>query len=403
MPRLPLCAHGWLRRGSLLWVAGALCLVSAAAFAQDAQPDIPGLTAVDSLSAAEFARDSAASITVGVVSAGELVWTRSFGYADVATRRLADRRTVYRVGSVTKTLTAVMLLQLMEEGKVRLTDPVARSVPELARVEGAAADDPPLTFQHLATMTSGLPAEPRDEGPFWTGPASRWDSTLVEALPHARLTGPPGTRFGYSSLGFGVLGVALQRAAGMSYLEWQRTRILDPLGMRHSGFELDPEMTAALATGYEVAEDGSLDATLPARELREGRGYRVPAGGLFTTVEDIARFVSFELGHGPESVLSHASLDRAFAGMAATDADLEMGYGLGFMVQERNGFTWLGHSGGIPGYTAMMYYDREHQLGVIVLRNATGGRARIGRLAPDLLRTLIDARLEAQRPAGGPR
>jgi CubicO group peptidase (beta-lactamase class C family) len=403
MPRLPLCAHGWLRCGSLLSVAGALCLVSAGAFAQAALPDIPGLVAVDSMSAAEFARDGAASLTVGVVSAGELVWTRSFGYADVATRRLADRHTLYRVGSVTKTFTAVMLLQLMEAGKVRLTDPVARYLPEFARVEGASTDDPPLTFQHLATMTSGLPAEPRNEGSFWTGPVSRWDSTLVDALSHVRLTGPPGTGFGYSSLGFGALGVALQRAAGMSYLKWQRTRILDPLGMRHSGFELDPEMTAALATGYEVAEDGSLDATLPARELREGRGYRVPAGGLFTTVEDLARFVSFELGHGPESVLSHASLDRAFAGMAATDADLEMGYGLGFMVQERGGFTWLGHSGGIPGYMAMMYYDREHQLGVIVLRNATGGRARIGRLAPDLLRTLIDARLDAQRPAGGPR
>lgn len=70
------------------------------------------------------------------------------------------------------------------------------------------------------------------------------------------------------------------------------------------------------------------------------------------------------------------------------------------MVQRWGDFTWLGHSGGVAGYTAMMYYDREHQLGVIVLRNATGGRARIGRLAPDLLRTLIDARIAAARPAG---
>jgi CubicO group peptidase (beta-lactamase class C family) len=71
------------------------------------------------------------------------------------------------------------------------------------------------------------------------------------------------------------------------------------------------------------------------------------------------------------------------------------------MVMRRGDFTWLGHSGGVAGYTAMMYFDREHQLGVIVLRNATGGRARIGRLAPDMLRTLIDARLAAARPAGG--
>ena len=392
MTVLPVFARGSLRRGTLLSVAFTLALIATGAAAREDPPAIPGLAAVDSLSAAEFARDNAGSITVGVVSGGDLVWTRSYGYADVAARRLADRHTVYRIGSVTKTFTAVMLLQLIEEGRIRLADPVAGFLPELANVEGASADDPPLTFHQLATMTSGLPAEPREEGPFWTGPTAGWDATLVDALSHTRLAAPPGTRFEYSNLGFAVLGVALQRAAGVPYLQWQRARILDPLGMRHSGFELDPEMAAALAKGYEVAEDGTLDDTESARELRDGRGFRVPTGGLFTTVEDLARFVAFELGHGPEAVLSHAALERAFAGMAATSADLEMGYGLGYMVQQRNGFTWLGHSGGIPGYTAMMYYDREHQLGVIVLRNATGGHARIGRLAPDLLRALIDAR-----------
>jgi CubicO group peptidase (beta-lactamase class C family) len=378
-----------------------LCVLVPPYAAAQAAPSIPGLAAADSMAAAEFARDSAASITVGVVSAGELIWTRSFGFADVRTRRPADRNTVYRIGSITKPFTAVMLLQLMEAGTLRLSDPVARFFPEIGSIGGAGAGDPPVTFHHLALMTSGLPREPREEGPFWTGPVSRWQATLLDALPHTSFAAVPGTRFEYSNLGYAVLGAALERAAGVPYVQWQRERILEPLGMHHTAFDVDPAMARVLATGYEIGDDGAPDETVPARELREGRGYKVPNGALFTTVDDLARFVSFQLGHGPEAVLPHAALDRAFGGTVATSADLDMGYGLGFMVMRRGDFTWLGHNGGVAGYTAMMYFDREHQLGVIVLRNATGGRARIGRLAPDMLRTLIDARLAAARPAGG--
>ncbi len=405
MPRLPLIhrlalssAAGWRVLPRLLC---ALVLLSAAEGAAQAAPgSMPGLATADSMAAAEFARDSTASMTVGIVSGGELVWTRSFGYADVRTRRPADRNTVYRIGSITKPFTAVMLLQLVHAGTLRLSDPIERFFPEIARVGGARPGDPPVTFHHLAIMTAGLPREPRDEGPFWTGPVSRWDATLLDALTHTSFEAVPGTRFAYSNLGYAVLGAALQRAAGVPYTRWQREHILEPLGMRSSGFEVDAAMARLLATGYEVGDDGTLDETVPARELREGRGYKVPNGALFTTVDDLAHFVSFQLGQGPETVLPRAALDSAFAGTVATSADLDVGYGLGFMVHRRGDFTWLGHNGGVAGYAAMMYYDREHQLGVIILRNATGGRVRPGRLAPDMLRTLIDARLAAAPPAG---
>ncbi|MBA4073345.1 MAG: hypothetical protein C0497_16210, partial [Gemmatimonas sp.] len=114
------------------------------------------LQVVDSLVATEFAKDSIGSITVGLVAGSQLVWTRSYGYADMKARRLANRNTVYRIGSITKPFTAVMLMQLVEAGKIRLSDPVERFLPEVQRIRNPPRGSLPFTFLQLATMTAGL-------------------------------------------------------------------------------------------------------------------------------------------------------------------------------------------------------------------------------------------------------
>lgn len=385
---------------ALVWFGGVV--VCAQAQTNPALRAFAGLAAVDSMTAAEFAKDSVGSITVGVVIGDSLVWTRSLGYADMNSRRLANRNTIYRIGSVTKALTGVMLLQLVDRGKLDLFDEVAQYVPEFRQVKGLPARVRPATIMQIATMTAGLPVEPPDVGPFRTGPAGEWEAKLLASLPHVTFTHAPGTHFAYSNLGYAVLATALERAARTPYLEWQRREILGPLKMQHTWFDYEPAMAANLAAGYEVKEDGTIDTLVPARELRTGRGYKIPVGGIFTTVDDLARFVAFELGHGPSSVLPRSRLDSAFNGVVGASLEMDMGYGLGFMAQRRGNFPWVGHSGGVPGYTAMMYFERDHDVGVIVFRNATGGNASIGRLAPDLLRTLIDAKiaeiLKRERP-----
>lgn len=356
---------------------------------------VPGLDAVDPLAAKEYALDGIGSITIGIVSRADLVWTKSYGFADMSTKRPADRQTVYRIGSVTKMFTGVMLHQLIENGKVHLSDPVSRFLPEINQVLGLPAGAIAPTILQLATMTGGLAAEPGSNTLFGTGPVSQWQSKVTSALAQTRYESEPGTRYSYSNIGYAALAMALERASGMSYLAWQRERILEPLQMNRTHFDLDTSIARDLAVGYVVGEDGKISADEPARELRDGRGYRLPIGCIFTTIDDLSRFVAFELGHGPESVLPHARLDSAYAGIVATSQDLDVGYGLGFMARRRGDFTWLGHSGGVPGYTAMMYYDREYQLGVIVFRNATGGKANIGRLSVDVLKMLIVAKIDA--------
>ena len=351
----------------------------------------PALPVIDSLAAAEFAKDSIGSITVGVVAGRDLVWTKSYGFANMATRKRAERNTVYRIGSITKPFTAVMLMQLEQAGKLRLADPVEKFFPEIRTVGGMPAGASPPTLLQLATMTSGLAREPREEGPFWTGPVSSWEQTLIAALPHTSYAYMPGTRFMYSNIGYAILGATLGRVAGVPYTAWERTHVLEPLGMTRTRFEIDPSIASDLATGYDVSRDGSIDSLTAAKEGREGRGYKVPNGAIFTTVDDLSRFVEFELGNGPESVLPTTRLDSAFGGLVASSAELGSGYGLGFMAMRREAFTFTGHSGGVAGYLSWMYFSRPAQVGVVVFRNVTGGKANGNRLAIDILSRLVES------------
>ena len=398
----------------LLIVPVACCaLVTTAANCQTLPGQaVKGIEAVDSLVSAEFAKDSLGSITVGVIAGSRLAWTRSVGFADMKTHRLANRNTVYRIGSITKPFTAVMLMQLVAAGRVQLSDPVERYLPEVEQIASKPPGAAPFTFLQLATMTAGLAREPEEVGPFWTGPVSSWEKTLLSALPHTNYISLPGTEYSYSNIGYAILGAALGRVAGQPYVEWERSHVLEPLGMARTRFEVDSTIASDLAVGYEVRPDGTLDDHTAAQEARDGRGYKVPNGAIFTTVDDLARFVVLELGRGPESVVPRAVLDDAFGGLVASDRFLEGGYGLGFMAATRDGYSYTGHGGSVAGYRASMYYDRGRKLGVVVFRNVGGGKANSDRLAVSILSLLakrqrdeiqadIDKRFKAQTASPG--
>ena len=376
-----LCVH-------IVALLAATTALSAQALGRRVEPALPG---IDSLAAAEFAKDSIGSITIGVVAGSDLVWTKSYGFANRATRKLADRNTVYRIGSITKPFTAVMLMQLEQAGKLRLADPVEKFFPEVRQVGGMPSGASPPTLLQLATMTAGLAREPREEGPFWSGPVSKWEETLISALPHTSYAYMPGTRFLYSNIGYAILGATLSRVAGVPYTTWERTHVFEPLGMKRTRFEIDPSIAADVATGYDVNREGTIDSLTAAKEGRDGRGYKVPNGAIFTTVDDMSRFVAFELGHGPASVLPPARLDSSFGGIVASSSDLGSGYGLGFMAMRRQAFTFTGHNGGVAGYVASMYFSRPADVGVVLFRNVTGGKVSPDRLAVDILSRLVES------------
>ena len=334
---------------------------------------------VDALAAAEFAKDNRGSVTIGVVSGAELVWTKSYGYADMEKKIPATKDTVYRIGSITKQFTALMLLQLVEAGKVHLSDPVEKYFSEVNKVQGRFAGAPPITLVQLATHTSGLGREPADLATYLKGPVSEWEKVLISALPRTKYDFEPDARFFYSNIGYAILGATLSRAAGQPYVEYVPQKIFAPLGMAHTAFEPNAQIKANLAKGYGVQGD-KVDAETPERE-HQGRGYKVPNGAMYTTVGDLARFLSFELGHGPESALKKATLEDNFKRVNSANGDLSSGYGIGFEVLRRGNLLAYGHGGSVAGYLAAAYVDRASGTGVIVLRNVGGGPFNVSGLA----------------------
>ena len=326
---------------------------------------------LEALADAEFATQKLGSTTVGIVSGPALTWTKSYGLADIEANKPAARDSVYRIGSITKQFTAIMLLQLVQRGTIHLSDPAEKYVPELGKVAKWQPDTPPVTLVELATHTSGLVAEPDDMATYVKGPASRWELIMLSSIPKLKYAFEPGTRYSYSNIAYAILGLAMARAVHQTYMDYVAEHIFKPLGMTHTSFEPDPLMLNHLAKGYVVRDDKA-DPAEAATELVNGRGYKVPNGGIFTTVEDLARFVSFEMGDGPESVLPrNVWADNLTRTLSAT-GDLTSAYGVGFRLRRRGGLVIAGHAGSVAGYSAEAYFHAASHTGVIVLRNTAG-------------------------------
>ena len=345
---------------------------------------------VEDVVALEFAKEPVGSVTVGIVSGSKLLWAASFGFADMERRILATPDSVYRIGSITKQFTALMLLQLAEAGKVRLSDPVQKHLPEVSRIGGRFPDAPEITLAQLATMTSGLGREPQDLPTYLQGSVADWENVMISALAETRFRYEPDTRYHYSNIGYAILGAALARAAGQPFTEYVAQQIFAPLGMRHTSFEPNADIEKHLGKGYQIQRTGEIDSETPARE-HQGRGYKVPNGAVYSTVSDLAKFISFELGYGPETVLKKDFLEDNLNRVASATGDLTSGYGIGFRVFRRRQWVIYGHGGSVAGYRASALFERESQCGVVVLRNA-GGRLNVSELAQRILAQIAAAK-----------
>jgi CubicO group peptidase (beta-lactamase class C family) len=345
---------------------------------------------VDSIAGAEFAKDRLGSFTVGVVSGRDLVWAKSYGYMDKARTRPATPASVYRVASITKQVTTVMLLQLVEQKRVQLSDRADKYFPEIRRVRSPFGPIESPTLVQLATMTSGLARDPADERRSQRGLPADWIPVLVAALPKTSYARLPGTGYGYSNVGFSILGAAIARAAQQSYTTYVTRQILAPLGMASTGFELTPAMRENLAEGvdYDELYKDTLNYADAAQDHRTGLGLGVPTGGLYSTVGDLAKLVALQIGLGPDSVLRQETLKLRETVPVTSFPALDFGYGLGFQAARWADTVAAGHSGNLAGYTSQMFYDTQRKYGVIVLRSAAGGQADAGRLAGRAYRKL---------------
>ncbi len=335
--------------------------------------------------------DGVGGITAAVVVGDRMVWAEGFGWADRDARIPAGIETIYRTGSISKPITAIVLAQLADRGVLDLDDPVTLYLPEAAGFvewpEGVGPEA--VTFRRLATHTAGLIREPRLQGAA-AGPIEEWEAKVIESIAHTGFLAEPGERVSYSNIGFGTLGLALGRAEGRSFMDQVVEGIFEPLGMRSSSFVVPAELEPMLATGYQNRADGTINAEGPARE-HGGRGYKVPNGGIYSTVGDMARLVAAMSGRAGETLMSEAMRREMLR--RQTPGDGASGYGIGWNVRERDdGRVFVGHGGSVAGYTAHAVFEPESGIGVILFRNYNSGATNLGGAATRLLDQLLTPR-----------
>jgi CubicO group peptidase (beta-lactamase class C family) len=280
-------------------------------------------------------------VVAGVLADGELAWTGAAGMGDVSQQ--------YRIGSITKTMTAVAVLQLRDEGLLDLDHPIGRYVPET----GYAA----ATLRTLLSHTSGMQSEP--VGPWWERSPGIGFDALVAANDGSGAVAEAGEYYHYSNLGFALLGEAVARLREAAWWDVVRERVLEPLGMSRTTYH--PE--APSAQGLSV--DHFTGTLTP--EPHQDTGAMAPAGQAWSTVADLARWARF-LADGHPEVLAAATLRE----MSRPQAPAEQ-YGLGLRLIEQGGRQLVGHGGTMPGFMAGIFVDPERRDGVVVLCNATTG------------------------------
>jgi CubicO group peptidase (beta-lactamase class C family) len=293
------------------------------------------------------------SLAVGLVRRGSLAWSAGRGMVGGAE---PTPDTQYRIGSITKTFTAVLVLRLRDEGRLSLDDPLDRHVP------GTGFGD--RTLRDLLAHRAGLAAEP--PGSWWErSPGRAWDELGLDATAATVLEAPG--RFHYSNSGYAALGRVVASLRGSSWYDALRREVLDPLGLVRTTY--DP--AAPYAPGLAVHPYA--DVTMP--EAVQDLGDMAAAGQLWSTVADLGRLAAFLAGDTGDVLSAAALAEMRETQVVADGPGWEAGYGLGLQVFKVGGRTLVGHGGSVPGYLAMLFVDPERASATVELANATSSAA----------------------------
>jgi CubicO group peptidase (beta-lactamase class C family) len=296
-----------------------------------------------------------------VAREGKVLFARGYGMANLEHGIANTPQTKFRLGSITKQFTAVAFLQLQEQGKLSVQDPVCKYVPDCPTAWAL------ITIHHLLTHTSGIPN-------FTSFPD--YQQTMMLASPPEKtlarfrdkpLDFAPGERFSYSNSGYVLLGFVLEKVAGQSYEQYLRQHILGPAGMSDTGYDVTATVLPGRASGYSRrGQSGYANAEYIHMSVPHA------AGALYSTVED---FVKWDQALSGERLLKQASLDAMFT--PAKD-----NYAYGWVVRDVAGRKTIGHGGGINGFnTAFTRYPAE-KLIAVAFSNVEG--TRVGPIATDL-------------------
>ena len=308
-----------------------------------------------------------------VVGRGGALSKATFGLRDLETSAPTTQATIYHWASITKTMTAIAIMQLRDRGRLSLDDPILKYVPELEAVHNPFGPMSAITIRQILSHTAGFRA-----GTWPFGGDKDWHpleptewSQLVAMMPYTEVEFAPGSRYSYSNPGLVYLGRVVEKVAGEPWEQYIQKNILTPLGMTRTFFDQSP---------YHLLKDRAHSYTVSQGKRQEMRfdfdtGVTVSNGGLNAPLDDMEKYVRFLLG-GPETedgraVLSRSALEEMWRPVVVVETPgsdrVEMG--LCFFIEKRGDRTLVGHSGGQNGFISHLYFDDAARAGYIVSFN----------------------------------
>lgn len=321
----------------------------------------------------------------GLVLDGDLVLSGSHGVSDIERGIPATERTLFRIASMTKSITAVAILQLRDQGRLNLDDPASRFLPELRKVRLLTADAPAITIRDLLTHAAGFP----EDNPWGDWQLEDSEADLVQLIREGpSFSNPPGVTYEYSNLGYALLGRIVSRVSRMPYQRYIDRRILQPLGMVQTEWEYERISSDLLARGYRWEEGEWKSEPM----LHDGAFGAM--GGLFSSVAEFSRYMALHLAAWPprddpeQRTLRRSSLREMHQPWRISALSLEAknpdgdpcptmtGYGYGLRwSRDCQNRVFVEHSGGLPGFGSNWRMLPEYGLGLVAMANRTYANA----------------------------
>jgi CubicO group peptidase (beta-lactamase class C family) len=328
--------------------------------------------------------DGTIGASFAVLEQGRLADSGVWGMADSDLKQPVTSATIFHWGSITKTLTAVAIMQLRDRGQLSLDDPIVKYVPELMRVHSQDNAVSRVTLRQLMSHTAGFqtPTWPYREGKPWEPfEPTEW-AQLVAMMPYQELAFTPGSKFQYSNPGFIYLARVIEVLTGDPYQVYVQKNILTPLGMLHTFYNVSPYYLAKdRSNSYEIVPDTQGHQSVRAFGREFDTGITTPNGGLNAPLEDMERWISFLAGTSPASrsdlILNRKSLEEMWHPVAAVEDAPPASMGLSFFLYPRgsgnDAVTLVGHTGHQAGFAAFFVFNSRTGRAVIAVFNTIHG------------------------------
>lgn len=342
-----------------------------------------------------YAKERPVGVSVGIVHGDELVWSKGFGYADLDSQRPVDDRTMFKVASITKTFTAAAIFRLRDAGKLNIDDPVIDHIDEFGAVRPMKGNPKSITLRHLLCHHSGLSGDAA--GNHWATLDFPTTEAILSTMSQVGILIEPETTRKYSNLGFALLGEIVARRSGRPYEDYVTEEIVQPLGMESSTFKPSDAQFGQVAIGYGSRKYEDRPDVAP--DYKDN-GY-APAGGLYSTVPDLAKWLSFQYNSGDSSAVLGARTLREMQRPQFLTSDWSSADCLPWAASRQESGVYLSHGGSKHGFMSNVSFNTERRLGLVVLANSHGQGAvfQIARQVMDILADVEPQTAAASKPS----